>query len=117
MWRYFRSPFGAEGPQQSMKRGVSMSDSVGFSGSIGHSSGRVAEPYQRRLGSEEVESPRGSSIEMKIWVVLFGLIILATIALIVVVLMEEPAHAHAALSSRSLIACAPFQELSVLSCQ
>jgi hypothetical protein len=83
---------------------VSMTETVEFARGIGVSSGRVAEAQRRKPSLGEVERPAANSIEMKIWAVLFALIILATITLIVVVLMEEPAAAHAALSHRSWIA-------------
>jgi hypothetical protein len=83
---------------------VSMSDSVGFARGIGLSSGRVAEAHQREPRPDEVERPVANSIEMIIWAVLFALIIFATITLIVVILMEEPARVHATLFYRSWIA-------------
>ncbi len=88
-------------------RHVSTTESMGFAGGIGLSSGRVAEAHLREPFPGEVERPAANSIEMKIWAVLFALIILATITLIVVILMEEPARVHAALSYRSWIASSP----------
>jgi hypothetical protein len=86
---------------------VSMTDSVGFARGIGLSSGRVAEAHRRELRLGEVERPAANSVEMKIWAMLFALIILAAITLIVVVLMEESARGHAALFYRSWIASSP----------
>jgi len=106
MWRYFHFPFGAETHRRSMKHG-SMTDAVGFAGGMSLSSGKVAEARQRHAQVREVERPTANLIEMKIWAVLFVLIILATITLIVLVLMDEPARAHAALSYPSWIACSP----------
>jgi len=86
---------------------VSTTESTGFAGGIGLSLGRVAEPHQRRAQVSELERPPANSIEMKIWAVLFALIILATITLIVVILTEEPTPAHAALWHRSSVASSP----------
>jgi hypothetical protein len=107
MLRYFRSPFGAESHRQSVKQ-VSVSNAVGFGTGIGLSSGRVAEVHQAEPRRSQAEQPNANSVEMKVWAVVFALIILATITLIVVILMEEPGHVHAALSHRSWIASSPF---------
>jgi hypothetical protein len=93
MWRYFRSPFATDGHQQPMKH-ASFTDSAEFSGEIELPSRRLAKarrPQMRRGGS--------NSLEIKIWAILFALIILASIALIVVVMTEEPAGMHGAIQS------------------
>ena len=54
---------------------------------------------------------------MKIWAILFALIILASIALIVVVMTEEPARMHGALRvypGKPFIASCPFQDAASL---
>jgi hypothetical protein len=88
MWRYFRSPFAADGHQQSMKH-VSFADSTELSGDIELPPRRLANVRrpQVRLGGS-------NSLELKICVILFALIVLASIALIVVVMTEEPARVH-----------------------
>jgi hypothetical protein len=104
MWRYFHSPSAADGHRQSTKR-VSMTDSAEFSGDLGLSSGRVTRACRPQVRQGEAERFEANSIEMKIWAILFALIILAAITLIAVVLMEEPGHVHAvAQSLRSWIA-------------
>jgi hypothetical protein len=102
MQQYFRSPSETESHRQTMRH-VSTPDSMGFAGGIGLSSGRVAEAHRRG----ESEYPTANSIEMKIWAVLFALVILATITLIVIIVMEEPARVHATLFYRSWIASSP----------
>ena len=104
MWRYFHSPSAADGHRQSIKR-VSMTDSAELSEDLGLSSGRVTRARSPQVRQGEAERFEANSVEMKIWAILFALIILAAITLIVVVLMEEPGHVHAvAQSLRSWIA-------------
>ena len=104
MWRYFHSPSAANGHQQSIKRD-SMTDSAEFSGDLGISSGKLTRARRPQVRQGEADSFETNSIEMKIWAILFALVILAAITLIVVVLMEEPGHAHAVTQSlRSWIA-------------
>ena|ERR1700726_3571208 len=84
---------------QSMKH-ISGRDSAGFSGGSGFPPARIVVAHRAtHLGEDE--NLRPSSIEMKVWTVLFALVLLATITLIVVVMMEEPAPKHAALSCPS----------------
>jgi hypothetical protein len=75
-----------------MKSASSFTDSAEFSGDIelpSRNSARARRPQVRTGGS--------NSLEMKIWAILFALVILASIALIVVAMMEEPARMHGAL--------------------
>jgi hypothetical protein len=68
---------------------VSFTDSAEFSGDIELPSRRLAKPRR-----PQVRTGKSNSLEMKVWAILFALIILASIALIVVVMMEEPARPH-----------------------
>ena len=103
MWRYFHSPSAANGHQQSIKR-VSMTESAEFSGDLGLSSRRVSRVRRPQVRQAESERSEANSIEMKIWAILFALVILAAITLIVVVLIEESgqAHSHAHAVAQSL---------------
>jgi hypothetical protein len=85
---------------------LSFTDSADFSGDIELPLRRLAKARRPQV------RPGGSnSLEMKIWAILFALIILASIALIVVVMTEEPARMHGALRvypGKPFIASCPF---------
>jgi len=85
-----------------------MSDAAGFAGGAGFSSAGAGAAHHPRARLSEPERLKSNSIELKVWAVLFTLIMLATITLIVVVLMEAPPRAHAALLFRVSIAALPF---------
>jgi hypothetical protein len=93
MRRSFRSPFVTDGHQRSMKH-ASFTDSGEFSGDIELPSRGLA-----KAGHPRLRTSGSNSLEMKIWAVLFALIILASITLIVVVMMEESAQMHGTVQS------------------
>ena len=98
-----RSAFGAESNRQSRNQ-ISASDSMDFARGIVLSSGRVTGADQRKARRSKAKRSTRSSIEMKVWAVLFVLTIFAAIALIVAILLEESASAQSSLSYRAWIA-------------
>jgi hypothetical protein len=99
MWRFLFSPFRADAHRRSLKH-LSVTDSAGFAGGSGLSSTRTSN--RRRYGDlGEMRRPKPNSIEMKLWTLLFGLIILGAIILFILALTEESAHAAASPGTQS----------------
>jgi hypothetical protein len=73
---------------------ASFTDSGEFSGDLELPSRGLA-----KAGHPRLRTGGSNSLEMKIWAVLFALIILASITLIVVVMMEESAQIHGTFQS------------------
>jgi hypothetical protein len=103
MWRSFSSPFGADAHRRSQKH-VEDNNSREYIENPGRSLVKGSHRRHRQARLEKANRPNARSMEMKVWAVLFGLVLLATIILIILVLTEGPAHASALAKSHLLAA-------------
>src|SRR6478735_445667 len=84
----FDSPSGADGYRRSAKR-LSMIDPADFVIDDGVSQLRARRGVPVEAHLDSLPRPKSNSVEVKVWAVLFTLIILATAILIILALSEE----------------------------
>jgi hypothetical protein len=93
MWRFF-SPFGQRRPLKH----DSITHTAGFVEGSGLSSARVDVDARHRARLTEMQRSKPNSTEIRVWVTLFGLLILAIVVLMYLVMKEgsvraSPIHA------------------------
>jgi hypothetical protein len=91
MPRSFNSPSGADGERRPVER-LSMIYSADFVEDDGFSQIRARREGAFQESPEPLPRPKPNSLEVKVWAVVFAVIILASAILIILALSDEPSH-------------------------